>query len=136
MSSKPVHLAIIRAYNIDATRVECQRVAAFPNWREHLLDFQFTPIHRAVLEYYECDDKERPSLITLLKFMEETNTAAPGQDWAGWKRTYKHNSPLFGEIIDMFRREESRLRRHHRKDKPFLALLDEPDKLQKWTPFH
>jgi ankyrin repeat protein len=131
-----VHLAIIRAFNIDSTPLDRERVGAFPHWQDYLLDFEFTPIHRAVLEAYDHDDKDRPALLDLLKLVEKANTALAGQNWVLWKKEYKDRSPLFREIIDLFRREESRLHFHCSKDKPFLSLIDEPDQLQNWTPFH
>ena len=78
---KPAHLAIIRAYNIDASQLDFERVAAFPDWRDYKADFEFTPIHIAVLEDYDFDDEERPSLSELLEFVNLANNAAIGQNW-------------------------------------------------------
>ena len=59
---KPIDLAILKSIGEDATNVERDIVEAFSEKDDHLSDFEFTPIHIAVLEIYGAKDSERPSL--------------------------------------------------------------------------
>ena len=60
---KPIDLAILKSIGEDATEVEHDIVKAFSEKDDHLSDFEFTPIHIAVLDIYDANDSERPSLI-------------------------------------------------------------------------
>jgi len=46
----------------DATPVEREIVEVFSQKDDYIRDFDFTPIHVAVLGLYEVGDRERPSL--------------------------------------------------------------------------
>lgn len=131
-----MHLALTRAYDTNATQADRDRLEAFPNWRSAKYDFDFTPIHVAVLEDYNFNDKHRPSLLELIEFVDKANNAPPGQKWSSWKKEYQNMSPLFGEIIEAFRQEEVRLRRGGSSEKPFLKMIDAPDSRQHWSPLN
>lgn len=109
---------------------------AFPNWRGAKFDFEFTPIHIAVLEDYDIQDKKRPGLLDLIDFVDRANNAPAGQRWSAWKKDYQKESPLFGEIIESFRQEEVRLRRQGSLAKPYLRMIDARNSRQHWTPFN
>ena len=59
---KPIDLAVLKSIGEDATEVEHDIVEAFSEKDDHLSDFEFTPIHIAVLDIYDAKDIERPSL--------------------------------------------------------------------------
>ena len=60
--SKPADLAILKSLPIDSTHVEKEIVEIFSQKDDYLSDFDFTPIHIAVLELYDPLDLECPSL--------------------------------------------------------------------------
>lgn len=60
--SKPVDLAILKSLADDATDVEREIVKVFSQKDDYVSDFDFTPIHIAVLNLYDVEDRERPSL--------------------------------------------------------------------------
>ena len=60
--SKPADLAILRSLTDDATHVEREIVEVFSQKDDYISDFDFTPIHIAVLNLYDPGDSERPSL--------------------------------------------------------------------------
>lgn len=109
---------------------------AFPNWRSAKYDFDFNPIHIAVLGDYDFQDKKRPDLLTLIDFVDKANNAPPGQKWSVWKRDHQKESPLFGEIIEAFRQEEVRLRQRGSSAKPYVEMIDARDSRHGWTPFN
>lgn len=109
---------------------------AFPNWRNAKHDFDFNPIHIAVLEDYDYQDKHRPGLLELIDFVDKANNAPPGQKWSVWKKDHQKESPLFGEIIEAFRQEEVCLRRRGLSAKPYLRMIDARDSRHGWTPFN
>lgn len=59
---KPADLAILKSMASDATPVEREIVEAFSQKDDYVRDFDFTPIHIAVLGLYDVGDSERPSL--------------------------------------------------------------------------
>jgi hypothetical protein len=59
---KPADLAVLKSIGQDATQVEKEIVEIFSKRDDCLSDFEFTPIHIAVLEMYDAADLERPSL--------------------------------------------------------------------------
>lgn len=59
---KPADLAILKSLANDATDVEREIVEIFSRKDDYVRDFDFTPIHTAVLNLYDVEDRERPSL--------------------------------------------------------------------------
>ena len=62
LNSKPADLAILKSLADDATHVEREIVEVFSQRDDYVRDFDFTPIHIAVLNLYDPEDRERPSL--------------------------------------------------------------------------
>ena len=60
--SKPADLAILKSLAVDATKVEQEIVEVFSQKDDYISDFEFTPIHVAVLDIYDPTDLERPTL--------------------------------------------------------------------------
>lgn len=60
--SKPADLAILKSFAVGATQVEQEIVKVFSRKDDYISDFEFTPIHIAVLNIYDSTDEERPSL--------------------------------------------------------------------------
>ncbi len=60
--SKPADLAILNSLADDATHVEREMVEIFSQKDDYISDFEFTPLHIAVLNLYDPGDSERPSL--------------------------------------------------------------------------
>ncbi|RLM00328.1 hypothetical protein CFD26_107883 [Aspergillus turcosus] len=100
---------------------------------DYLEDFEFTPIHIAVLDLYDASDSERPKLEDLIEFVDNANNAPPGTDWTRWKTKYQKRSPLYVAIIKQFRvsalENDSTRRVIHN-------LLDQKDRKFHWTPLH
>ena len=61
-NSKPADLAILKSLPVDSDDVEKQIVEVFSRQDDYVSDFEFTPIHIAVLGLYDSQDRERPSL--------------------------------------------------------------------------
>lgn len=61
-NSKPADLAILRSLGADSTQVEQDIVEVFSQKDDYIDDFEFTPIHIAVLDMYKSTDSERPTL--------------------------------------------------------------------------
>lgn len=61
-NSKPADLAILRSLGADSTQVEQDIVEVFSQKDDYIDDFEFTPIHIAVLDMYKPTDSERPTL--------------------------------------------------------------------------
>lgn len=59
---KPADLAILNSLVNGAALVEHEISKAFAQKDDYLSDFDFTPIHVAVLDLYDLNDRERPSL--------------------------------------------------------------------------
>ena len=60
--SKPADLAILKSLGADSTHVEQEIVEVFSQKDDYISDFEFTPIHIAVLDLYKPTDLERPTL--------------------------------------------------------------------------
>ena len=60
--SKPADLAILKSLAADSTNVEQEIVDVFSQKDDYIDDFEFTPIHTAVLDLYQSTDAERPTL--------------------------------------------------------------------------
>ncbi len=58
----PADFAVLKSIGKDATDNEKRLVELFGEKDDVLSDFEFTPIHTAVLDLYTHDDRERPSL--------------------------------------------------------------------------
>ncbi|KAF7177893.1 hypothetical protein CNMCM7691_006369 [Aspergillus felis] len=130
---KPVDLAILKSLAADATEVEKDIVRIFAKDDDHVADFEFTPIHIAVLDLYDASDSERPKLEDLIEFVDNANNAPPGTNWAQWKTRYQKQSPLYVAIIEQFR--ASALERNS-TPKVIHNLLDQKDRKFHWTPLH
>jgi hypothetical protein len=62
---KPVDLVFLKSLTVDATEIEKEIVRIFAKDDDYLADFEFTPIHIAVLDLYDASDSERPKLEDL-----------------------------------------------------------------------
>ncbi len=60
--SKPADFAILKSFAVGATQVERAIVEMFSQKDDYISDFDFTPIHIAVLNIYDPTDFERPTL--------------------------------------------------------------------------
>jgi ankyrin repeat protein len=69
----------------------------------------------------------------LIEFVDDANNAPAGTDWAKWKSKYRKRSPLFGQIIELFRASAAEQPKTH---KVIHNLLDQKDKKFCWTPLH
>lgn len=58
----PADFAVLKSIGKDATENEKKLVELFGEKDNVLADFEFTPIHTAVLNLYSYDDRERPSI--------------------------------------------------------------------------
>jgi hypothetical protein len=61
-SRRPADLALFKSLGQDATDIEEDIVEVFSQKDDCIRDFEFTPIHIAVLQLYDTTDTERPSL--------------------------------------------------------------------------
>lgn len=61
-TSKPADLAILKSLTDEATPIEREIVEVFSQKDDYISDFEFTPIHIAVLNLYDPGDHDRPSL--------------------------------------------------------------------------
>lgn len=130
---KPADLAILKSLGADSTHIEREIVEVFSQKDDYIADFEFTPIHIAVLGIYNSADLEQPTLEQLLELVDDANNAAPGTDWMKWKSKYRKSSPLYGEIIELFRASA------YGQPKTFKVihnLLDQKDRKYCWTPLH
>ena len=132
-SRKPADFAIFKSLADDATHIEREMVELFSQKDDHVKDFEFTPIHTAALNLYEAGDVERPSLEQLIELVDDCNNSKPGTDWAKWKSRYKKRSPLFGDILEVFRASAFE---KPKSTKIIHNLIDQKDKKNHWTPLH
>lgn len=126
-------LAILKSFTSGATEIERAIVHTLGKPEDYLDDFDFTPMHIAVLGLYEPSDSERPSLEQLIDFVDTANNAPIGTNWSFWKMKFQKRSPLFGAIIEQFRASASE-GPHTRK--VIHNLLDQKDRKFHWTPLH
>ena len=130
---KPADFAIFKSLADDATHVEREIVEVFSQKDDYIRDFEFTAIHIAALNLYESGDTERPSLEQLIELVDNCNNSKPGTDWAKWKSRYKKRSPLFGDVLEVFRASAFE---KPRSTKIIHNLIDQKDKKNHWTPLH
>ena len=130
---KPMDLAILKSFTSGASKVEREIVRVLGNQEDYLDDFEFTPMHIAVLGLYEPTDSERPSLEQLIEFVDMANNAPIGTNWSYWKARFQKRSPLFGSIIEQFRASSLEGRNTR---KVIHNLLDQKDRKFHWTPLH
>ena len=123
--------AKIRSLHVNSSTRQQAIAAEFPDSADFKIKFNFTPIHIAVLDEYDKDDLERPSLEDLLNFTDDCNNAPAGEDWSAWRRKYRKLSPLYCDIIEAFREESAKRKK---PEKVIIHLKDQPD-AQGWTPF-
>jgi ankyrin repeat protein len=133
-----VHFAIIRSFCVGTPEKDRQQYLRFPYWRDAFDEFDFTSIHAAALGNYPEEDKEQPSLATLIEFSDNLNNLPPGPNWRKIKSEYSGRSSLFMRVIDMFRKAECEQRQvlGSKFYKVYVDFINECDALQKWTPFH
>ena len=62
INSKPADLAILKSLGAESTHLEQEIVEVFSQKDDYISDFEFTPIHIAVLDIYKPTDPERPTL--------------------------------------------------------------------------
>ncbi|KAL7625834.1 hypothetical protein AAE478_005057 [Parahypoxylon ruwenzoriense] len=132
-SRNPADLAVLKSIGQDATKVEQSIVEVFSQNDDVLQDFEFTPIHMAVLKLYDTDDSERPSLEELIRVVDDANNAPPNTNWVQWKLGFRERSPLFSTIIEYFRASAFE---QPKGSKIIHNLLDRKDKKYHWTPLH
>ena len=65
--------------------------------------------------------------------MDDANNAPAGTDWAKWKLRHRKRSPLFSQIIELFRASASEKPKTY---KIIHNLLDQKDRKYCWTPLH
>lgn len=117
----------------DATKTEEEIVRILSKEDDYLSDFEFTPIHVAVLELYDPTDNERPTLEQLIEFLDNADNASPGTNWGRWKIKFRRSSPLFLAIIEQFRTSASENPNDY---KVIHNLFDQKDRKFHWTPLH
>ncbi|KKY27076.1 putative ankyrin repeat protein [Phaeomoniella chlamydospora] len=132
-SRRPVDLAILKSFAAQATKVEKEIVRVLSKEEDFLIDFEFTPIHIAVLDLYDPTDSERPGLEELIDFVDDANNAKEGEDWSQWRIRYKKRSPLFLAVIEQFRVSAIET---PNTQKVIHNLLDQKDRKFHWTPLH
>lgn len=126
-------LAILKSFTSGATQIERDIVRALGKAEDYLDDFEFTPMHVAVLGLYEPSDSERPSLEQLIDFVDTANNAPIGTNWGYWKTKFQKRSPLFGAILEQFRASAG-VGSHTKK--VIHNMLDQKDRKFHWTPLH
>ncbi|KAL8997420.1 MAG: hypothetical protein Q9169_003283 [Polycauliona sp. 2 TL-2023] len=130
---KPADLAILKSFGSDATDIEREIVEVFSKKDDYVRDFDFTPIHIVVLDLYDAEDRERPSLEQLIELVDDCNNAPAGTDWGQWKLKYRRRSNLFSDTIELFR---SAAFEKPKTEKIIQNVLDQKDKKYHWTPLH
>ncbi|KAH8700369.1 ankyrin repeat protein [Talaromyces proteolyticus] len=130
---KPVDLAFLKSRGADATKLEKDIVQVFSKDDDYIDDYEFTPIHIAVLDLYEPTDTERPTLERLIEFVDNANNAPAGTKWAHWKIKYQKRSPLYLTIIEQFRATAAE---NADARKVIHNLVDQKDRKFHWTPLH
>jgi ankyrin repeat protein len=106
---------------------------AFPDIERYIFDFGFSPIHIAMLGRYNSDDALRPSLQSLIDFVDEANNAPLGTDWKTYRRKDAQSSPLYKDLIEIFRAKAETLPKYQ---KPIIDVIDLCDDKWGWPPFH
>ncbi|PGH34569.1 hypothetical protein GX50_02652 [[Emmonsia] crescens] len=130
---KPVDFAFLKSVGADATETEKDIVQVFSKQDDYIDDYEFTPIHIAVLDLYDPDDSERPTLEELIDFVDHANNAPQGTNWSNWRSKYQKRSPLFVTIIEQFRVSAAE---NPDTGKIIQNLVDQKDRKFHWTPLH
>lgn len=65
--------------------------------------------------------------------MDDANNAPAGTDWAKWRMRYRKRSPLFSDIIELFRASAAEQPKSY---KVIHNLIDQKDRKYCWTPLH
>ncbi|KAG5293933.1 ankyrin repeat protein [Histoplasma capsulatum G186AR] len=130
---KPVDFAFLKSRGADATQTEKDIVQVFSKQDDYIDDYEFTPIHIAVLDLYDPEDLERPTLEELIDFVDHANNAPQGTNWSHWKAKYQKRSPLFVTIIEQFRVSAAE---NPDTGKIIQNLVDQKDRKFHWTPLH
>ncbi|EGE78806.2 ankyrin repeat protein [Blastomyces dermatitidis ATCC 18188] len=130
---KPVDFAFLKSQGADATQTEKDIVQVFSKQDDYIDDYEFTPIHIAVLDLYDPEDSERPTLEELIDFVDHANNAPQGTNWSHWKSKYQKRSPLFVTIIEQFRVSAVE---NPDTGKIIQNLVDQKDRKFHWTPLH
>lgn len=71
--------------------------------------------------------------LRLIELVDDANNAPAGTEWAKWKSRYRKRSPLYGEIIELFRASAYGKPKNY---KIIHNLLDQKDRKYCWTPLH
>ncbi|CAG9946812.1 unnamed protein product, partial [Clonostachys rosea f. rosea IK726] len=129
----PADFAVWKSLGKGATDNEKKLVELFGEKDNVLLDFEFTPIHMAVLNLYSHEDRERPSLEQLIQLTDEANNAPVATNWAKWKLKYRGRSPLLSSTLEYFRASAFE---QTKGTKIIHNLIDQKDKKYHWTPLH
>ena len=69
----------------------------------------------------------------LIQFIDDANNAPAGTDWAKWKLRFRRRSPLFANVIEIFRASACE---KPKGQKIIHNLLDQKDRKYSWTPLH
>ncbi|KAF9766624.1 hypothetical protein IL306_000947 [Fusarium sp. DS 682] len=127
----PAELAFVKTIGPDVTQAEHDILEALTTEDDCLSNFEFSPIHIAVLGLYPTTDDERPSLKELIDLLDDANNAPVTTDWTAWKSQFNGRSSLFGDILEYFRVSAY----EGPKGKKIIHnLLDKKDKKFCWTP--
>lgn len=94
-------------------------------------DFELSPLLAATLGEYDPSDTEKPSVGELLDFASGLTLAPHPIDWQYWEQLYHNRSPLFLELLALFR---SGIKQNRMPMAIFQDLLEQPDAIQRWTP--
>ena len=95
--------------------------------------FVFTSHKLYLIVYVSLCSSNTDPKTRLIDFLDEANNAPAGTDWSKRKTRYRKRSPLFGEIIELFRASASG---KAKAQKIIHNLLDQKDKKYCWTPLH
>lgn len=68
---------MLKSIGKDATENEKKLVALFGDQDDVLADFEFTPIHVAVLDLYSPEDRERPSIEKYVHTLPQVQCIVP-----------------------------------------------------------
>lgn len=100
----------------------------FPFFQPFNCHFPNNRLNLAIAHLHMADLENR-----LIEFVDDANNAPAGTDWAKWKIRYRKKSPLFGQIIELFRASATEKPKTY---KVIHNLLDQKDRKYYWTPLH
>ena len=112
---------------IRATEQEKLLASLFPGAEDFIYDFEFFPIHCAVLHEYSSLDSERHLLALLLSFAIKVSSTTSKETWNNMKWQYRDRSPLFRELINVI---ETGSQHENTEPLRFAQLLEQPEALK------